>query len=158
MGFQMQICPILRVFWSILVKCCVHLPTSSSKTQMLPLEKTIFQKYWLFCQRFFVFTFDLCGLLSVIRKQQLKQCNYSVNQSAIWPDSGQILHHQYGISVAESQTFLLAKRPQRQRTRRNGLFLQPNEIYGGMKTSHFDSKSFCYELKQWHFAKSLITS
>ena len=25
-------------------------------------------------------------------------------------DSGQILRHQYGISVAESQTFLLAKR------------------------------------------------
>ena len=24
-GFQIQICPILRVFWSILVKCCVHL-------------------------------------------------------------------------------------------------------------------------------------
>ena len=33
MGFQIQICPILRVFWFILVKCCVHLPTSSSKTQ-----------------------------------------------------------------------------------------------------------------------------
>ena len=29
--------------------CCVHLPTSSSKTQMLLLEKTIFHKYWLFC-------------------------------------------------------------------------------------------------------------
>ena len=43
--FQIQICPILRVFWSILVKCCVHLPTSSSKTQMLLLEKTIFHKY-----------------------------------------------------------------------------------------------------------------
>ena len=35
--------------WSILVKCCVHLPTSYSKTQMLLLEKTIFHKYWLFC-------------------------------------------------------------------------------------------------------------
>ena len=32
-----------------LVKCCVHLRTSSSKTQMLVLEKTIFHKYWLFC-------------------------------------------------------------------------------------------------------------
>ena len=32
------------------------------------------------------------------------------------------LHHQYGISVAESQTFLLAKRPQRRRARRNGSF------------------------------------
>ena len=45
MGFQIRICPILLGFWSILVKCCVHLPTSSSKTQMLLLEKTIFHKY-----------------------------------------------------------------------------------------------------------------
>ena len=68
MGFQ-NTSPILRVFWSILVKCCVHLPTSSSKTQTLLLEKSIFHKYWLFCSRFFRFTFDLCSLLSVIRKQ-----------------------------------------------------------------------------------------
>ena len=34
----------------------------------------------------------------------------SNNQSS-WPDSLQILRHQYGISVAEAQTFLLAKRP-----------------------------------------------
>ena len=45
MGFQLQICPILGVVWSILVSCCVHLPTSSSKTQMLLTEKTIFHKY-----------------------------------------------------------------------------------------------------------------
>ena len=32
------------------------------------------------------------------------------------------LRHQYGISAAESQTFLLAKRPQRRRARRNGCF------------------------------------
>ena len=32
------------------------------------------------------------------------------------------LRHQYGISVAESQTFLRAKRPQRRRARRNGCF------------------------------------
>ena len=32
------------------------------------------------------------------------------------------LRHQYGISVAESQTFLLAKRPQRRRARRNRCF------------------------------------
>ena len=36
---------ILRVLWSILVKCCVYLLTSSSETQMLHLEKTIFHKY-----------------------------------------------------------------------------------------------------------------
>ena len=32
------------------------------------------------------------------------------------------LGHQYGISVAESQTFLRAERPQRRRARRNGCF------------------------------------
>ena len=45
----------------------------------------------------------------------------STNQP-FWPDSEQILRHQYGISVAESQTFLLAKRPQGRRARRNGCF------------------------------------
>ena len=49
MGFQMQICSILRFSWSILEKCCVHLRMSSSKTQVLLLEKTIFHTYWLFC-------------------------------------------------------------------------------------------------------------
>ena len=34
----------------------------------------------------------------------------STNQSS-WSDSLQILHHQYGISVVVTQTFLLAKRP-----------------------------------------------
>ena len=32
------------------------------------------------------------------------------------------LRHQYGISAAESQRFLRAKRPQRRRPRRNGCF------------------------------------
>ena len=32
------------------------------------------------------------------------------------------LRHQYAISVAESQTFLLAKRPKRRGARRNGYF------------------------------------
>ena len=32
------------------------------------------------------------------------------------------LRHQYGISVAESQTFLRAKRPQWRRALRNGCF------------------------------------
>ena len=32
------------------------------------------------------------------------------------------LRHHYGISAPESQTFLLAKRPQRRRARRNGCF------------------------------------
>ena len=62
----MQIYFILCFSWSTLAKLCVHLQTSSSKTQMLLLEKTIFQKYWRFCERFFAFTFDLCGLLSLV--------------------------------------------------------------------------------------------
>ena len=45
MGFQMQFFSILRFFWSILVESRVHLRTSSSKTQMLLLEETIFHKY-----------------------------------------------------------------------------------------------------------------
>ena len=56
-------------YWSILVKCCVHLRTSTGKTQMLLLEKTIFHSHWLFCYRFIAFTVDPCSLLSVIRKQ-----------------------------------------------------------------------------------------
>jgi len=88
----MQICSILCYSWSILVKCCVHLRTRSSKTQMLLLEKNIFHKHWLFCYRFIPLTFDLCSLLSfvwsVIRKQQLKQCNYSVVQSALMTGFG----------------------------------------------------------------------
>ena len=43
----------------------------------------------------------------------------STNQIS-WPDAGEILHHQYGISVAESQTFLLAKHSEQRGTRRNG--------------------------------------
>ena len=56
-----------------------------SKTQMLLLEKTIFHKYRLFVRyssRLHL-TFVAFCLLSVIRKQWLKQCNYSVDQSAI---------------------------------------------------------------------------
>ena len=45
----------------------------------------------------------------------------STNQR-FWPVSEQILRHRYGISVAESQTFLRAKLPQRRRARRNGCF------------------------------------
>ena len=43
----------------------------------------------------------------------------STNQSS-WPESGQFLRHQHGISVAEAHTFLLAKHPQRRGARRNG--------------------------------------
>ena len=39
------------------------------------------------------------------------------------------MRHQYGISVAESQTFLRAKRPQRWRARRNGCFRRLSKRY-----------------------------
>jgi len=39
------------------------------------------------------------------------------------------LRHQYGISVAESQTFLRVKRPQRQGARRNVCFCK---LYTGL--------------------------
>ena len=45
----------------------------------------------------------------------------STNQ-LFWLDSGQILRHQYGIFVAESQMFLRAKHPHWRRARRNGCF------------------------------------
>ena len=43
------------------------------------------------------------------------------------------LRHQYGISVAESQTFLLAKRPQRRRARRNRCFRRLSLLYLAMR-------------------------
>ena len=85
MGIQMQICSILRFSWSILAKCCAHLRTSSSKTQMLLLERLYFSNIDCFvrdssCLRL---TFVAFCLLSVIRKQYLKQSSYSVDQSAL---------------------------------------------------------------------------
>ena len=52
-----------------MVKFCVLLQMSYSKTQMLFLKKNIFQENRLFCRRFMAFIFYLRGLLSVIRKQ-----------------------------------------------------------------------------------------
>ena len=64
-------------------------------------------------------TFVALCLLSVIPKQWLEQYNYSDVQSALMTGF-RILRQQYGISVAESQTFLLAKRPPRSEERRVG--------------------------------------
>ena len=65
----MQICSILRFSWWILVKRCVDLRMSSSKTQMLLLEKTIFHKIILtvLLEIHRVYNnIDLCGLLSFV--------------------------------------------------------------------------------------------
>ena len=116
MGFQIWICTILLVFWSILhgkVLCSSahELQQNSSAScrehyipQMLTVLSEILRVYiW----PLWPFVFYLA--------------TPSTNQR-FWPDSGQILRHQYGISVAETQTFLLAKRPQWRRARRNGCF------------------------------------
>ena len=65
----------------------------------------------------------------------------TTNQSS-WPDSGQILCHQYGISVAESQTFLLAKRLWRRRARRNGCIRR-------LFTCYLNCKYHPWELMIW---------
>ena len=106
MGFQIQICSILHFSWSILVNCCVHLWTSSRKTQMLLLQKNIFHKYWQFCDRFIMFTFDLC--LSFVNNAQKMLLHRPISTY------DRILDWFYVISMEflslESRTFLLAKR------------------------------------------------
>ena len=59
--------------------------------------------------------------LSFVNNSQNNVTAPSTNQR-FWPDSGQVLHHRYGISVAESQTLLRAKCLHRWRARRNGCF------------------------------------
>ena len=54
--------------------------------------------------------FVLC--LSFVNNGYNKVTTPTTNQR-FWPDSAQILRHQYGISAAETQTFLSAKRHQR---------------------------------------------
>ena len=85
MGIQMQICSILRFSWSILAKCCAHLRTNSSKTQILLLGRLYFSNIDCFVRDSspLHLTFVAFCLLSIIRKQYLKQYNYSVDQSAL---------------------------------------------------------------------------
>ena len=98
------------------------------------------EEYWLYWYRFISFTFDLCGLLSFVCHSQNNSWNNittrSTNQSSS-PDSGQILRYQYGISVAEEQTFLLAKRPKRRGARRNGCFRRLHFIHE-IKTKDYE--------------------
>ena len=53
-------------------------------------------------------------------------------------------------------TYVMMQTTQKDSFFKNNWFI--NEIYEGMENGHFDSKSFWYELKQWNFTKSLITS
>ena len=94
MEFQIYICPILRVFWSILVKCCVVFIR-----QRAPVKLKCFFQRRLFSTNIDCFvrdfsclhlTFVAFCLLSVIHKQEPKHCNCSVDQSALvtrfWTD------------------------------------------------------------------------
>ena len=95
-----------RFVWSILEKCFVHLRTSSSKTQML-LARGIYSTnidcsvtdssrlYWPL-KPFVLF-------LSFVNNSWNNYVTTPFSNELLWPDSGQILRHQYGISLAESQ-------------------------------------------------------
>ena len=70
-----------------------------------------------------LWSFVFC--LSFVNNTSNNVTTPSTNQRS-WPDSGQILRHQYGISAAESQTFLLAKRPLCAKSEYKRLFSQAN--------------------------------
>ena len=121
MGFQIQICSILLLVDFAKVLCLsANEPqqnsNASSREDYIPQILTVLLE---FCHLTFV---TFC-LLSLLRKQQLKQCNYSVDQSALLTGFRTDFSSSVWISVAESQTLFLAKRPQRRslpRTRFQG--------------------------------------
>ena len=76
-------------------------------------------------------------LLSVIRKQWLEQYSNSDVQSSLMTGSGQILCHQYGISVTESQTFLFAKCTPAAMSKEKRLF---SKAIKGLATKHIASE------------------
>ena len=102
------ICLILCFSRSILVNFCVLLRTSSSEAQMLILKRNIFHEYWLFCDTsvdssclhltFVAFCHFVCHSLTIAKNNVTTMLTI---QSS-WPDSGQILHHQYRNSVTDA--------------------------------------------------------
>ena len=121
MGFQMQICSILCFSWSILV---------SLRSSVNELHIFFYRRiYSTNIDCFVKDSFDLCGLLSVIGKQSLKQYNYNVHQSELLPRFQADFTSLAGISVTGVQTPRLTKRPKPRGTRRNGCFFsQANGI------------------------------
>ena len=90
MGFQTQIYSILRVSWSILAKCVFI-------CQQAPAKPTD------------AFSGEECTPLANFDCFLIDLSRWYIFASSV-----------HEISVANSQRFLLAKRPQRRRTRRNG--------------------------------------
>ena len=118
LGFQMQISSIERFSLSILVKCCVYLSMSSSKTQMLPLEKNILRKMLtvlLYC-RFVAFIFSFVVFCLSFVNNGWNNITTPTSNQCLWQDSG--------ISVAESQTFRLMKCPPEVMSEEKRLVLQ----------------------------------
>ena len=87
------------------------------------------QNWW----NIFFFRRSIWGLLELFRRwkqhfSKIDQENVKLNKFGCGTHDYQIYYvnidvrHHYGISFAESQTFLRAKRPQRRRARRNGCF------------------------------------
>ena len=64
--FNFTILLVDFVLRSFCILSCVHLRTSSSKTQMLLLEKNIFHGYCLFCYRFIAFILPSVLFLSFV--------------------------------------------------------------------------------------------
>ena len=81
-------------------------------------------------------TFVALCLVSVIPKLWLEQYNCSDVQSALMTGF-RILRQQYGISVAESQTFLLAKRPPAAMSEEKRLFSQDS-----LQVSYFRGQQY----------------
>ena len=69
-------------------------------------------------------TFVAFCLLSVIRKRLVNNVTTPSTNQHFCPDSRQMLRHQYGISAAELQTFLRAKRPPAAKSEEKRMFSQ----------------------------------
>ena len=125
MGFQMQFFFQIYVssgqFWLRVVFICERAPAKLKcffQRRLYSININCFVRdYW----RLYL-TFVAFYLLSVSRKQQLKQCNYSVDQSALLTGFRTDFKTQVSNFCRESQTFLLAKRPQRRGAGGNGCF------------------------------------
>ena len=69
----------------------------------------------------------------------------------------EILRHQYGIFVAESQTFLLAKRPQQRREKEKRMLSQANSEFVLPLCIEFVPLFFCGELVSFKLQYSVIS-
>ena len=99
------------------------------------------------------FVASLVFCLSFVHSRSNNTTAMTTNQSS-WPDSGQILCHKYGISVAESQMFLLAKRLWWRRARRNGCIRRLFTCHLNCKYHPWglinDMQMSIYNRKHWH--------